>query len=63
MIAFMKENIIYHSSQLKNERPYKIVIKHLHHSVKLENITDELTGLDRKVRNIILQNIVIQKRH
>jgi hypothetical protein len=40
MIAFMKEkNIIYHSYQPKNERPYKIVIKHLHHSVKLEDIT------------------------
>jgi hypothetical protein len=51
MIAFMKENNIYHSYQPKNERPYKIVIKHLHHSVKLEDITDELSGLGHKVRN------------
>jgi hypothetical protein len=53
MIASMKENIIYHSYQLKNEGPYKIVIKHIHHSVKLEDITDELSGLGHKVRNII----------
>jgi hypothetical protein len=54
MIAFMKENnIIYHSYQPKNKRPYKIVIKHLHHSVKLQDITDELSGLSHKVRNII----------
>jgi hypothetical protein len=53
-MAFTKEkNIIYHSHQPKNERPYRIVIKHLHHSVKLEDITDELSGLGHKVRNII----------
>jgi hypothetical protein len=27
------------------ERPYKIVIKHLNHSVKLEDITDEYLDL------------------
>jgi hypothetical protein len=54
ILAFMKENIIiYRSYQPKNERPYKKVIKHLHHSVKLEDITDELSGLGHKVRNII----------
>jgi PAX-interacting protein 1 len=54
MIAFMKENnVIYYSYQPKNGRSYKIVIKHLHHSVKLEDITDELSGLCHKFRNII----------
>jgi hypothetical protein len=53
IIAFMKENIIYHSYQPKNERPYRIVIKHLHHSVKLEDIANELSGLGHKVTNII----------
>jgi hypothetical protein len=54
MIAFMKENIIYHSYQPNNERPYRVVIKHLHHSVELEDKTDELSGLRHKVRNIII---------
>jgi hypothetical protein len=53
MIAFMKENIIYHSYQPKTERPYRVFIKHLHHSVEIEDITDELSGLGHKVRNII----------
>jgi hypothetical protein len=26
MIKFMKENIIYHSYELKDERPYRVVI-------------------------------------
>jgi hypothetical protein len=51
---FTAENsIIYHSYQPKNESPYKIVIKHLHHFVRLEDITDELSGLGDKVRNLI----------
>jgi hypothetical protein len=53
MTALMKENIIiHHSYQPKNKRPYKIVINQIHHSVKLEDITDELSGLGHKVRNI-----------
>ena len=54
MINFMRENnIIFHSYQLKDERPYRIVIKHLHHTVELKDITEELAELGHKVRNII----------
>jgi hypothetical protein len=50
----MKENnIIYHSYQPKDERPYRVVIKHVHHTVDLKDIFDELSGLGHKVRNII----------
>jgi hypothetical protein len=53
MIKFMKENIIYHSHQPKDERPYRVVIKHLHHTVDLKDIIDELSELRHKVINII----------
>jgi hypothetical protein len=53
MITFMKENIIYHSYQPKDEKPYRVVIKHLHHTVDLKDIINELSGLGHKVRNII----------
>jgi hypothetical protein len=54
MVEFMKENIIiYHSYQPKDERPYRVVIKHLRHTVDLKDIIDELSGLGHKVRNII----------
>ncbi|PNF24647.1 hypothetical protein B7P43_G18252 [Cryptotermes secundus] len=54
MINFMRENnIIFHSYQPRDERAYKIVIKHLHHTVELKDITEELAELGHKVRNII----------
>ena len=54
MIRLMKENnIVYHSYQLKDERSYRIVIKHLHHTVELKDIAAELADLGHKVRNII----------
>jgi hypothetical protein len=54
MITFMKENnITYQSYQPKDERPYRVVIKHLHHTVDLKDMIDELSELGYKVRNII----------
>lgn len=54
MITYMNENnIIYHSYQLKDERAYRVVIKHLHYSVDTKDITDELSRLGHRVRNII----------
>jgi hypothetical protein len=43
----------HHSYQPKDERSYRVVIKHLHHMVELKDIADELSELGHKVRNII----------
>jgi hypothetical protein len=54
MIKVIEENnIIYHSYQPKDERPSRVVIKHLHHTVDLKDIIDKLSALGHKVRNII----------
>jgi hypothetical protein len=53
MISFMKEINIHHSCQPKDERSYRVVIKHLHHTVESKDIADELFELGHKVRNII----------
>ena len=41
-IGYLKENIYCHTYQLKEERAYGIVIKHLHHSTDIEDIRQEL---------------------
>jgi len=46
-------NIYYHTYQLKEERTYRIVIKHLHHSTDIEEIRQELLELGHKARNIL----------
>ena len=54
LIRYLKENnIYYHTYQLKEERAYRIVIKHLHHSTDVEDIRQELLELGHKARNII----------
>ena len=46
-------NIYYHTYQLKEERAFRVVIKHLHYSTDLDDITTELGALGHTVRNII----------
>lgn len=54
LVNFLKENnIIHHTYQLKEERAYRVVIKHLHYSVDTKEIEDQLTQMGHKVRNII----------
>lgn len=54
LIRYLKEqNIIYHSYQLKEDRAYRVVIKHLHNSIPTAEIASELNTLGHKVRNII----------
>lgn len=53
-IKYMQEtNIIHHTYQMKTERAYRVVIKHLHQTVPINDIQTELTELGHKVRNII----------
>lgn len=48
-----EENIIHHTYQLKEERAFRVVIKHLHHTTDLEEIKKELIEKGHKVRNIL----------
>ena len=45
--------IVHHTYQIKQDRDYRIVIRGLHHSIPLSDISDELNRKDHKVRNII----------
>ena len=48
-----EEKIVHHTYQIKQERAYRIVIRDLHHSIPLTDITEELEKYGHKVRNII----------
>jgi hypothetical protein len=43
----------FHSYQLPNEKPFRIVIRHLHPSTEPAEITEALTMLSFKVRNVV----------
>lgn len=49
---FEKNNICYHTFQLKTERAYRIVIKNLHHSTPVENIKAYLLLKGHQVRYV-----------
>jgi hypothetical protein len=54
MINHFKENgIFYHTFQLKEERAYRVVLKHLHHSSDIQDIRQELLEMGHVVRNIV----------
>jgi hypothetical protein len=43
LITFLKGNkVIYHTYQLKKERAFRIALKHIHHSTRMEEIQTEL---------------------
>ena len=53
MIRHMRNtNIIHHTYQPKEERAYRIVLKHVHHSVNTNDIKTELEDKGHAVRNI-----------
>ena len=43
----------YHTYQLKEDRAFRMVIKHLHYTTDLDDIKNELRILGHEVRNII----------
>jgi len=54
LVKHMKEeNVVRHSYQIKTERAYRFVIGHLHHSVPLDDIKEELQKEGHTVRNIM----------
>ena len=48
-----EENIVNHTYQIKTERAYGIVIRHLHYSVPPEDIKEELQKEGHMVRNVM----------
>ncbi|VEN54315.1 unnamed protein product, partial [Callosobruchus maculatus] len=54
LVRFMRENnIVHHTYQLKEERAFRVVIKHLHHTIDPEDIKEELTKEGHQVRNVM----------
>jgi hypothetical protein len=53
MVKEFNEKIYHHTYQLKEEGAYRIVIRYLHHSTKIEDIKQEQAELGHRVRNII----------
>ena len=47
------EKIIHHTYQLKQNRAYRVVIRNLHYSVPVDEISEELRSHGHPVRNII----------
>lgn len=47
-----KENVIFHSYQVKQDRAYRVVLRHLHHSIPTDDIKEEIEAKGFKVRNI-----------
>lgn len=53
VIKFLNEKkAMYHTYQLKKERAFRVVLRHVHPSVEAESIQSELEELGHKVRNI-----------
>ena len=48
-----EQNIYYHTYQLKEDRAFRVVIKHLHYTTGLDDIKNELRILGHEVRSII----------
>lgn len=46
------QNIVFHTYQAKQDKSYRVVIRHIHHSVPTDQIKDELEFEGFKVRNI-----------
>ena len=50
---FKETNVYYHTYQLKEEKAFRVVIKHLNHTTDLEEIRHELLQYGHVSRNII----------
>ncbi|KAL1460252.1 hypothetical protein WDU94_012178 [Cyamophila willieti] len=46
------QNIIFHTYQAKQDKAYRVVIRHIHHSVPTNDIKEELKQLGYKVRSV-----------
>lgn len=46
-------NVVFHTYQIKQDRAYRVVLRHIHHSIPTSDIKTELEGLGFKIRNIM----------
>jgi Associated with zinc fingers. len=46
------QNIMFHTYQAKQDKAYRVVLRHIHHSVPTSEIKEELQQLGYKVRNV-----------
>lgn len=54
LAKYMKDkNIVHHTYQPKENRAYRVVIKHLHHTTEVQDIKNEIETMGHKVRNIL----------
>lgn len=54
LIKFLKsKNIEFHCYQLKTDRAYRVVIRNLHHSTPINEITAAITKYGHKVRQVV----------
>src|SRR5215510_652536 len=47
------DKVIHHTYQPRGERAYRVVLRHLHHSIQPVVIKDELEGLGHTARNVL----------
>lgn len=57
---FREKNEDFHTYQLQEEKSFRVVIRHLHHTTPIELIKSELEEYDFKVKNIT--NVIIKKK-
>ena len=50
---FQADNVIHHTYQPRGERAYRVVLRHLHHSIHPDIIKSELEGLGHTARNVL----------
>ena len=49
---FKADNVVHHTYQPRGERAYRMVLRHLHHSIHPNVIKSELEGLGHIARNV-----------
>ena len=63
IIESLKEkNTEYHTYQKKQEKSFKVVLCHIHHSTEIESIKEEIESHGHKVRNIVNMRQKITKK-
>ena len=52
IIQLQADNVVHHTYQPRGERAYRVVLRHLHHSIHPDVIKSELEGLEHMARNV-----------
>lgn len=53
LVSYLRaHNVVFHTYQAKQDKAYRVVLRHIHHSVPTNDIKEELQQLGYKVRNV-----------